>query len=83
MNLRLPDALHARLKAAALESRRSLNSEILLRLEDSLGEDDVYLGAMTRGPAISLRTLEKASDCPRAHHHRPGSWCQECGFYAV
>lgn len=33
MSLRLPDELHAKLKAAAQRSRRSLHAEILWRLE--------------------------------------------------
>ncbi len=37
LNLRLPDGLHARLKVEASGSLRSLNSEIVRRLEDSLG----------------------------------------------
>jgi plasmid stability protein len=32
----IPDDLHARLKASAARNRRSLNSEILARLEDHL-----------------------------------------------
>jgi plasmid stability protein len=33
----VPDSLYERLKAVAAESRRSLNSEIILRLERSVG----------------------------------------------
>ena len=32
----IPDALHARLKASAERNRRSLNSEILVRLEQDI-----------------------------------------------
>lgn len=38
--LRLPDELHARLKAAAERNRRSLHAEILWRLEHSEGEEE-------------------------------------------
>lgn len=38
-SLRLPDDLHAQIKAAAEASRRSIHAEILWRLERSLDED--------------------------------------------
>ncbi|WP_329216780.1 FitA-like ribbon-helix-helix domain-containing protein [Streptomyces sp. NBC_01485] len=37
LNLRLPDALHARLTARAAADRRSLNAEILHFIEVALG----------------------------------------------
>jgi hypothetical protein len=37
-NLRLPDDLHAKIKATAEQSRRSIHAEILWRLERSLGQ---------------------------------------------
>ncbi len=37
MNLRLPDDLHTRLKAAAEEQERSLHAELLYRLKRSFG----------------------------------------------
>jgi hypothetical protein len=36
LNLRLPSVIHKRLTKAAAESHRSLNAEILARLDDSL-----------------------------------------------
>ena len=37
LSLRLPDGLHERLRCEALVARRSLNSEIVLRLEGAVG----------------------------------------------
>lgn len=37
--LRIPDAMHAYLKHAAIDNRRSVNSEILMRLEQTLPVD--------------------------------------------
>jgi hypothetical protein len=38
LNLRLPHTLHKRLSKEATNGRRSLNAEILLRLQDSFNE---------------------------------------------
>ena len=39
LRFRLPDELHATLTALAQEERRSLNSEMILRLEQSVERD--------------------------------------------
>ena len=39
LNLRLPSELHQKLKALAEKDRRSLNSEIVLILEQATAED--------------------------------------------
>ena len=39
LNVRLPDELHARLVAAAENSRRSLNSEVLWLLDNALNTE--------------------------------------------
>jgi len=40
LNLRLPISFHAALKAAAKKKKRSLQGEIIYRLEQSLAQDD-------------------------------------------
>lgn len=42
----IPDPLHERLKEAAARSRRSLNAEVILRLEQSLGTRPVDAEAL-------------------------------------
>jgi predicted HicB family RNase H-like nuclease len=39
VNVRIPDELHARIKQAAAESRRSFNAEILWLAERELDQD--------------------------------------------
>jgi len=40
MRIRLPDDVKAKLKAYAEENRRSMNAEIVARLERTIAEDD-------------------------------------------
>ena len=47
INLRMPDVLHDRLKRAAEVSQRSLNAEILVRLNASLIESRVEKEGLT------------------------------------
>ena len=47
LNLRLPSALHKRLTRAAAASHRSLNAEILARLNDSLVSKWSEVGGQT------------------------------------
>ncbi len=46
--LRLPDTLKAQLQHQAIDNRRSLNNEIVVRLEDSIRRQDE---AKTKEPA--------------------------------
>lgn len=58
----IPDDLHARLKASAELNRRSLNSEILVRLEQDLSRPVL-------DPALHARTLRAfAARLPRVSH---------------
>ena len=60
----IPDDLHARLKASAEHNRRSLNSEILVRLEQ-----DVKRPVLD--PAVHAETLRAfAARLPRVAHSR-------------
>ena len=60
----IPDGLHARLKASAERNRRSLNSEILFRLEKDICRPVL-------DPVVHAKTLRAfAARLPRvAHQH--------------
>ena len=60
----IPDDLHARLKASAEHNRRSLNSEILVRLEQDIKRPVL-------DPVVHAETLRAfAARLPRvAHQH--------------
>ena len=60
----IPDGLHARLKASAERNRRSLNSEILIRLEQDISRPVL-------DPVVRAETLRAfAARLPRvAHQH--------------
>ena len=60
----IPDGLHARLKASAERNRRSLNSEILVRLEQDISRPVI-------DPVVHAETLRAfAARLPRvAHQH--------------
>ena len=72
LTLNIPDALHARLKAAAARSRRSLNGEILARLERDIEPDafraDEYVARLS---AFTAR-LPRVSHAMMAKHKRRG-----------
>ena len=60
----IPDDLHARLKASAERNRRSLNSEILIRLEQDISRP-------VRDPVVHAETLRAlAARLPRVAHQR-------------
>jgi antitoxin FitA len=60
----IPDGLHARLKASAERNRRSLNSEILVRLEQDIGRP-------VPDPVKHAETLRAfAARLPRVAHRR-------------
>ena len=60
----IPDALHARLKASAEHNRRSLNSEILVRLEQDISRPVL-------DPVVHAETLRAfAARLPRVAHQR-------------
>jgi plasmid stability protein len=58
----IPDGLHARLKASAQRNRRSLNSEILVRLEQDISRPVL-------DPVVHAQTLRAfAARLPRVAH---------------
>ena len=58
----IPDDLHARLRESADRNRRSLNSEILLRLESDFA-------APTVAPDVQARTLKAfVARLPKVEH---------------
>lgn len=64
----VPPGLHARLKASAAANRRSLNREILARLE-------AQLEAPTVDVAAELRALQDfVADLPPVDHGRVGRY---------
>lgn len=64
----LPPDLHARLKASAVANRRSLNREILARLEAQLEAPPVDVAA-------ELLALEEfVASLPRVDHGRVGQY---------
>jgi hypothetical protein len=66
----IPDGLHARLKASAERNRRSLNSEILFRLEKDI-KDIQDISRPVLDPVVHAETLRAfAARLPRvAHQH--------------
>ncbi len=66
----IPDGLHARLKASAERNRRSLNSEILFRLEKDI-KDIQDISQSVLDPVVHAETLRAfAARLPRvAHQH--------------
>lgn len=66
----IPDGLHARLKASAERNRRSLNSEILFRLEKDI-KDIQDISRSLLDPVVHAETLRAfAARLPRvAHQH--------------
>ena len=66
----IPDGLHARLKASAARNRRSLNSEILFRLEKDI-KDIQDISQSVLDPVVHAETLRAfAARLPRvAHQH--------------
>ena len=69
----IPDSLHARLKASAERNRRSLNSEILFRLEKDIKDikDIQDISQSLLDPVVHAETLRAfAARLPRvAHQH--------------
>ena len=68
----IPDEIYARLKETALRHRRSLNSEILVRLERSVqptvvrAEDALVTARRLRGRVVGLPlSLEEIADARR------------------
>ena len=61
----IPDGLHARLKASAERNRRSLNSEILFRLEKDIQD----ISRPVLDPVVHAETLRAfAARLPRVAH---------------
>ncbi|MFC3817343.1 Arc family DNA-binding protein [Planomonospora venezuelensis] len=63
ITLRLPAELHAHLVAEAKSARRSLNSEIVYRLENGLGDVDAETGTSS-GPAMPATPSGRPSSSP-------------------
>jgi antitoxin FitA len=60
----IPDDLHGRLKASAERNRRSLNSEILIRLEQDIRRPVL-------DPLVHAQTLQAfTARLPRVAHHK-------------
>lgn len=60
MKIRLPNAIKLRLEAAAGSNGRSLNSEVVLRLEQSFSADDdrdAQLDALKQELLLEIRDL--------------------------
>lgn len=55
--LRMPPELHEKLKAAAKDSHRSMNAEIVARLQNSFEEDSLY-GHQLGSAASTLAALD-------------------------
>jgi plasmid stability protein len=76
----IPDGLHARLKASAARNRRSLNSEILVRLEQDIERpelDPLLQAEMLRALATRLPTVapgQPARGAPLPDVLRPLFW---------
>lgn len=64
----IPDSLHAVLKESAERNRRSLNSEILIRLESGFVAPSVDAQAHARALKSFVRRL------PRVAHERVGKY---------
>jgi len=66
MRIRLPDDVKATLKARADENRRSMNAEIVARLERTIAEDVERMGkalkAIQASPAIRMEKLLIAAE---------------------
>lgn len=66
--LRMPLELKARIEQAAKDSRRSLNAEIVARLEESFVEPEKYaLTTRIRREALSEEEAEQAPDSEATH----------------
>lgn len=67
----IPDEIYSRLKKTAQRHRRSLNSEIIVRLERSLQptavgvEDALITARRLRGRVVGLLSLEEIADARR------------------
>lgn len=64
----VPQDLHARLKACAAQNRRSLNSEILVRLEGAMADPKRDVGAEARRLRVFTARM------PRVDHGRIGRY---------
>ena len=64
MRKNIPDGLHARLRASAERNRRSLNSEMLVRLEQAISRPLL-------DPVVHAQALRAfAARLPRVSHQR-------------
>lgn len=58
--LRIPPALKAQIDQAAAENRRSLNAEIVARLEESFEAKEAQIGASTSDPSDQIMQMLSA-----------------------
>jgi antitoxin FitA len=68
----IPDDLHARLKASAEKNRRSLNSEVLARLERDFAAPTVDPDALARELKAFVTRLPRVEHAPVARYKRRG-----------
>ena len=68
----IPKALHARLKESAEQNRRSLNSEILARLETQFCAPVVDIAARERALREFVATLPRADHSKVSRYKRQG-----------
>jgi antitoxin FitA len=68
----IPDDLHARLKASAEKNRRSLNSEVLARLERDFAAPTVDPDALARELKAFVTRLPRVAHAPVARYKRRG-----------
>ena len=68
----IPKALHARLKESAEKNRRSLNSEILARLETQFSAPVVDIAARERALREFVATLPQADHSKVSRYKRQG-----------
>ncbi len=68
----IPKELHARLRESAAKNRRSLNSEILTRLEAEFAAPVVDAEAQARALRAFVARLPRADHSKVAHYKRQG-----------
>jgi len=68
----IPDDLHARLKASAERNRRSLNSEILVRLEQDISRPAIDPVVHAKTLRAFVARLPRVANEPVTRHKRQG-----------
>lgn len=79
LNLRVTPAQKARWQELARAEGLSLSEWIRQRCDQDLELDIAQFStALNKVTKVDKR---KKSECPRAQHHRPGSFCKSCGTW--